>query len=203
MSRASTAATAASISPSVRRRDVAARQRLVGHPGLAEERVERKRDRRQPDGDQRRGGQPIARGRRRRATRPGRRREEAARRFGAGALRLGLRQQAALDVALDFLELRLVERRFAWRRHPPSRPTAARSSGQSAARTARAAIPARTNQTINEPRGGLCEQALGKVRALLSQSKVEVSSKPQLVIFQLPSGCLQPTPWPRFGRPAI
>ena len=33
--------------------------------------------------------------------------------------------------------------------------------------------------------------------------RARVTSKPQLVIFQLPSGCLQPTPRPWFGRPAI
>ena len=77
----------------------------------------------------------------------GRRGDEAARGLGAGALRLPLRQESALDIAPDFVELRLIERRFVrrglrfhGRRRAKQRPKRG-ENGQ-------AAIPARTNHTI-------------------------------------------------------
>ena len=112
------------------RRDFAARQRLVRQHGLAEAPVKGKGDRRQADGDQHSRCETRAPRRRGRLRGLGRRGDEAARGLGAGALRLPLRQEPALDVAPDLLELRLIKRAFS---SPPA-PLSSAATGEAAAK---------------------------------------------------------------------
>ena len=95
---------------------------------MAEPRVERKRDRRQPDRDQRRRGEARAPGRQGRLGSVGRR-DQAARGFGASAVGLPLRQEPALNVAPDFLELRLYRTPL----RSPLRPLWRQATGEAAA----------------------------------------------------------------------
>src|ERR1700722_1909104 len=81
-----------------------------------------------------------------------------------------------------------------------------RSNGQSAARTAQAAIPARTNHTINEPQRGpqaAAGKSPGSVIAKRSLGLVKMEEAQQIHDLSLPIGAFQSEirDFPAWGRP--